>query len=89
MDAHTLHEEMDAAELELDEHEYMRSPLAEIGHALINISEGARVWGALAQASANIANHEGNALSQRRQYERLSGFCDWMSGHPWRRLTLA
>ena len=69
--------------------EYELSPLAEVGQALINISNGNNVWGALAQATANIANHEGTDLRQRLRYQRLCGFCDWMSARPRRRLMTA
>lgn len=86
MEVHTSHEYDD---FELEEREYVRSPLAEFGQALINIAAGEGVWAALAQATANIANHEGNSLRQRIRYERLCGFCDWMSGRQWRRLTIA
>jgi hypothetical protein len=64
----------DATELELEERDYLRPPLAEFGQALINISNGSPMWDALAQAAANVSNHEGNPLRQRLRYERLCAF---------------
>jgi hypothetical protein len=77
------------ADREIEAYDCELLPLAEIGRALINISEGADFWGALAQATANVANHEGNDLRQRLRYSRLCTFCDWMYGRPWRRLVAA